>query len=101
MTQGRANECTGVKVHDDLIPAVRLTSVEVNQCSLTYSGIHQLLRYSVRLRFRDCLLDQFIVSHTDSAQRRGERWRRATSARIRKRVPPAAIRPTEKLELIC
>src|SRR5207237_1857623 len=33
----------------------------------------------------------------DTAQRRGERWRRATGARIRKWVPPAAIRSTEKL----
>jgi len=31
------------------------------------------------------------------SERRGERWRRPTSARIRKRVSPAAIRSTEKL----
>src|SRR5205807_2407580 len=34
------------------------------------------------------------------AQRRGERWRRAPSARICKRAPPAAIRSTEKLASI-
>jgi hypothetical protein len=30
------------------------------------------------------------------AERRGERWRRAPSARLAKPVPPAAIRSTEK-----
>src|SRR5205807_10068547 len=33
----------------------------------------------------------------EHAEHRGERWRRAPSARMRKPVPPAAIRSTEKL----
>jgi len=44
-----------------------------------------------------CGPNPFHVQECASAERRGERWRRAPDARICQRVAPAAIRSTEKL----
>jgi hypothetical protein len=42
-------------------------------------------------------LEGYEAHQSVSTERKGERWRRATSARICKQVPPAAIRSTAKL----